>query len=134
LLACGAEKINSGGSRPGQSTPDIVLVLRQAPANLRSRVRRIGLFGSYARGEQRADSGIDLLVDFEADQKTYDNFIDLVFLLRRLVGPCGRCHHTRGAQSVHRPARDERHQIRVASQQKRRPATPGATIFTAPSS
>ena len=28
-------------------------------------VRKIGLFGSYARGEQRSDSDLDVLVDFE---------------------------------------------------------------------
>jgi len=32
-------------------------------------VRKIGLFGSYARGEQRPDSDLDLLVDF-ADKKS----------------------------------------------------------------
>ena len=28
-------------------------------------VRKIGLFGSYARGEERADSDLDVLVEFE---------------------------------------------------------------------
>ena len=28
-------------------------------------VRKIGLFGSYARGDQRPDSDLDVLVDFE---------------------------------------------------------------------
>ncbi len=28
-------------------------------------VRKIGLFGSYARGEQRRDSDMDVLVDFK---------------------------------------------------------------------
>jgi uncharacterized protein len=34
---------------------------------------RIGLFGSYARGEQNLDSDIDLLVEFEENtQELYD--------------------------------------------------------------
>ena len=34
---------------------------------------RIGLFGSYARGEQNSDSDIDLLVEFEDNtQELYD--------------------------------------------------------------
>ena len=34
---------------------------------------RIGLFGSYARGEQKIDSDIDLLVEFEDNtQELYD--------------------------------------------------------------
>jgi uncharacterized protein len=45
-------------------------------------VKRIGLFGSYARGEQKRGSDVDFLVDFE--QPTYDNFIDLNFSLERL--------------------------------------------------
>jgi predicted nucleotidyltransferase len=32
-------------------------------------VKRIGLFGSFERGEQHPDSDIDLLVKFEAGQK-----------------------------------------------------------------
>lgn len=36
------------------------------------KVRRIGLFGSYARPEQRPDSDIDLLVDFSDDADLFD--------------------------------------------------------------
>ena len=47
-------------------------------------VYRIGLFGSYARRENNEESGIDFLVEFEEDQKKYDNFIELVFFLENL--------------------------------------------------
>jgi predicted nucleotidyltransferase len=33
-------------------------------------VMRIGLFGSYVRGEQQAGSDVDLLVEFEAGRKS----------------------------------------------------------------
>jgi len=45
-------------------------------------VKRLGLFGSYARGQQKRGSDVDFLVDFE--RPTYDNFIDLTFSLERL--------------------------------------------------
>ena len=47
-------------------------------------VRKLGLFGSFARGEQREDSDVDVLVDFVPGRKGFDNFIRLVFLLEEL--------------------------------------------------
>jgi len=47
-------------------------------------VRRIGLFGSFARGEQRQGSDIDFLVSFE--EPTFDHFMELVFYLEQLFG------------------------------------------------
>jgi hypothetical protein len=47
------------------------------------KVKSIALFGSYVRNEQRPDSDIDLLVEFE--EPTYDNFIHLVFTLEDLL-------------------------------------------------
>ncbi len=49
-------------------------------------VRRIGLFGSYVRGEEREESDIDLIVEFDAGKKNYDNFIELCFFLEELLG------------------------------------------------
>jgi len=34
-------------------------------------VKRIGLFGSYIRNEQNAESDIDILVEFEKGKKTF---------------------------------------------------------------
>ena len=47
-------------------------------------VKKIGLFGSYVRGEQKRRSDIDLLVEFE--RPTFDNFMDLVFYLEKYLG------------------------------------------------
>jgi hypothetical protein len=44
-------------------------------------VKRIGIFGSYARNNQNVGSDIDILVEFNANQLTYDNFIALNFFL-----------------------------------------------------
>ena len=49
-------------------------------------VRRIGLFGSYARGEERQKSDIDILVEFEKGKKTFDNYMGLVLFLEDLLG------------------------------------------------
>ena len=48
-------------------------------------VRRIGLFGSFVRGEQHPGSDIDLLVEFDPARKTFDNFIELSFFLEELM-------------------------------------------------
>jgi predicted nucleotidyltransferase len=50
----------------------------------RYKVRKIGLFGSFSRNASTNESDIDLLVDFE--EKSLDNFIDLVFELEKIFG------------------------------------------------
>jgi predicted nucleotidyltransferase len=47
-------------------------------------VKKIGLFGSYVRGEQRRRSDIDFLVELE--KPTFDNFMELVFSLEKYLG------------------------------------------------
>jgi uncharacterized protein len=70
-----------------QTRNDILRALRQNRGRIASfGVRRIGLFGSFARGEQRPDSDVDLLVEFEPAQKTFDNFMGLSFFLEDLLG------------------------------------------------
>ncbi|MDZ5472347.1 nucleotidyltransferase family protein [Bacillus sp. 31A1R] len=44
-------------------------------------VKRIALFGSYTREEQTQSSDIDLLIEFEEDAMTFDNYMDLKFTL-----------------------------------------------------
>lgn len=47
-------------------------------------VRRLGIFGSYARNEQKEASDMDFLVEFES--ATFDNYFDLKFFLEDLFG------------------------------------------------
>ena len=47
-------------------------------------VKRLGLFGSFTRGEQNQESDVDLLVEFEQGQKNFDHFIHLAFFLEDL--------------------------------------------------
>jgi predicted nucleotidyltransferase len=49
-------------------------------------VRRLGLFGSFLRGQQDQNSDVDLLVEFDAGRKTFDAFINLAFFLEDLLG------------------------------------------------
>jgi hypothetical protein len=47
-------------------------------------IKKIGLFGSYVRGEQTEDSDIDILIDFEPEKESFDNLMavyDLIELL-----------------------------------------------------
>jgi predicted nucleotidyltransferase len=46
---------------------------------------KIGLFGSFVRGKQPPDSDINLLVEFEPDQRTFDNFMNLSFILEDIL-------------------------------------------------
>lgn len=49
-------------------------------------VKRLGLFGSFVRGQHENDSDVDVLVEFERGRKTFDNFIQVVFFLEELFG------------------------------------------------
>jgi hypothetical protein len=44
-------------------------------------VIKLGLFGSFLTGQQNENSDIDILVEFQMDKISYDNFINLCFLL-----------------------------------------------------
>lgn len=64
----------------------IVRELRHRRKELASRfgVKRIGLFGSYVRGEAVEASDMDFLVEF--DTPTFDRYMDLKFFLEELFG------------------------------------------------
>ena len=47
-------------------------------------IKDIGLFGSYLRDEQSAKSDIDILIDFEPDKESYDNFMGVYDIFERL--------------------------------------------------
>jgi hypothetical protein len=49
-------------------------------------VTSIGLFGSFVRGEQTDSSDIDILVEFTPEKHTFDNFMDVSFLLEETLG------------------------------------------------
>ncbi len=49
-------------------------------------VKRWGVFGSFARGQQNTRSDVDILVEFEQGKKSFDNFMHLAFFLEEQVG------------------------------------------------
>ncbi|MDD3135613.1 MAG: nucleotidyltransferase family protein [Methanoregula sp.] len=76
---------------PGQLAPqkkkNIVIkkLDAQAPAiRMQFGVKRIGIFGSFARGEQTRKSDVDVLIDFEQGYATLHNFVALCNYLEAL--------------------------------------------------
>ncbi len=49
-------------------------------------VERIGVFGSFARREEKQTSDVDILVEFSRDRKTFDNYMSLKYFLQDLFG------------------------------------------------
>jgi hypothetical protein len=49
------------------------------------KIKSLAVFGSVARGEARADSDIDFLVEFEGTA-TFDRYMGLKFFLEDLLG------------------------------------------------
>ncbi len=69
-----------------RSTREVVDILRRAQPELAREfgVTRLALFGSYARGEQREDSDVDVLV--EVDPSIGLRFVDLADRIEELLG------------------------------------------------
>jgi predicted nucleotidyltransferase len=67
---------------------DALALLRNAEPELKKRfgVAKIGIFGSYIRGEERPDSDVDVLVLFRKGEETFDNYMDCKFYLEDLFG------------------------------------------------
>lgn len=66
---------------------EVFTLLRQNGAQLRRfGVRRVSVFGSFARGEPNDESDVDILVELEPDRKSLNNFLDLAEFLEELFG------------------------------------------------
>ena len=63
----------------------ILRVIREKQSELARRfsVRRIGVFGSFARGSASAESDVDILV--ELAEPTFDHYMDLKFYLEEVL-------------------------------------------------
>lgn len=49
-------------------------------------VKKIGVFGSFARGEGREGSDVDVIVEFREDSENFDNYIELKYFLEKVFG------------------------------------------------
>jgi predicted nucleotidyltransferase len=68
-----------------RASPQILAVLQQNRDTLRRfGVRRLGLFGSYARGKQTTTSDLDFVVELE--ERSFDSFMRLKLFLEDLFG------------------------------------------------
>lgn len=64
-------------------------ILKQHKQELKQRfkLKEIGIFGSYVRGDQKGDSDIDILVEFEPDARiSLLDFVGLENLISDLLG------------------------------------------------
>ena len=69
-----------------QTKTEVLAAIQNHAARLRDfGVRRCGLFGSFVRERGTPGSDVDVLVEFEADKKTFDNFMHLAFFLEDLL-------------------------------------------------
>ncbi len=63
----------------------ILSILNKSMTNIKKfHVSQIALFGSFARGDQSDSSDVDILVEFDDGQETFDNYMDLKFYLQEL--------------------------------------------------
>jgi predicted nucleotidyltransferase len=70
-----------------QTKQDLIGRLRHHRDDLRRLgVQRLGLFGSFQRGESDPGSDMDLLVEFVAGEKSFDHFMAVSFLLEEELG------------------------------------------------
>lgn len=66
---------------------EVLRILREHRRELEEfQVKKLALFGSVARDEAKANSDVDVLVEFE-DTATFDRYMDLKFYLE----DCLRC-------------------------------------------
>jgi hypothetical protein len=71
---------------PVHTRQEILERLRRLSAELREMgVERLGLFGSFSRDEARADSDVDILVEFAPGRKSFDSFMQLSFRLEDVL-------------------------------------------------
>jgi predicted nucleotidyltransferase len=61
------------------NTQDVLATLRRYEADLRARgIRHAGVFGSVARGDNRPDSDLDIIIDIEPEAHvTVFDYVDL---------------------------------------------------------
>jgi predicted nucleotidyltransferase len=66
-----------------KSGDEIIRLLRKLSPELKKsfKVKEIGIFGSYVRGEQVKGSDIDIMVELEEEALTFDNYMELKFYL-----------------------------------------------------
>ena len=67
---------------------DALSLLRQHEPEIKRRfgVATIGIFGSFARGEEQKTSDVDILITVRRGKKSFDNYMGCKFFLEDLFG------------------------------------------------
>jgi hypothetical protein len=67
---------------------DALALLREHEPEIKKRfgVGKIGIFGSFGRGEVRLDRDVDVLITFRKDGETFNNYMGCKFYLEDLFG------------------------------------------------
>lgn len=80
-------------------TKDVILLeLKKKEKEIKEKffVKKLYLFGSYAKNTQNSKSDIDFLVEFKKDKNDYENELDLqVYLYNILKKDIGLCEKNR---------------------------------------
>ena len=70
-----------------QSKDELVSLVKENQSEIQKYgIKRLGLFGSFVTERQGDDSDVDLLVEFEPGQKSFDRFMALSFFLENILG------------------------------------------------
>ncbi len=70
-----------------KSKKDIISNLTDSSEMIHSLgVKALSMFGSFVRGEENDKSDVDFIVEFIPGRKTFDNFMNLSFLLEDMLG------------------------------------------------
>lgn len=73
-------------SHPVQNKARVFDLIREYKSTIQQfGVARLGLFGSFVRGEQSDDSDVDFLVEFKEGMKKYRNLVKLAELLENVT-------------------------------------------------
>jgi len=59
-------------------------IKRQKSELLNLGIVKIGLFGSYVRGNQTENSDIDILIEFEPEKENFDNYMSVYDILEQM--------------------------------------------------
>ncbi len=67
---------------------NVIEILKNNEELIRRRygVSKIGVFGSFTRGQARQDSDVDVIVYFKEEAENFDNYIELKYFLEEAFG------------------------------------------------
>ena len=65
---------------------DVLKIIQRNEEKIKAHgVKQIGIFGSFGKSTQTGKSDVDIRVVFREGEKTFDNYMELKFLLQELL-------------------------------------------------